>query len=74
MELGWEKVPNCECLFVHREQKLVLSVYVDDIKMVGKKQNLAPMWKKLMKDVDMEEHPTGMQTKRENHWTMQQDV
>ena len=26
-----------------------LSVYVDDIKMTGKKQNVAPMWKKLMK-------------------------
>ena len=26
-----------------------------DIKMAGKKQNLAPMWKKLMKDVDIEE-------------------
>ena len=54
MELGWEKVPNWECLFVHRWQKF-LSVYVDDIKMAGKKQNLAPVWKKLMKDVDNEE-------------------
>ena len=31
-ELGWEKVPNCECLFVPWEQGLFLSVYVDDIK------------------------------------------
>ena len=58
MELGWKKVPNWECLFVHRRQKLFLSVYVDDIKMAGKKQNLAPMWKKLVKDVDIEE-PTS---------------
>ena len=29
---GWEKIPNCECLFVHRETGLFLSVYVDDIK------------------------------------------
>ena len=29
---GWEKVPNWECLFVHREKRLFLSVYVDDIK------------------------------------------
>ena len=50
-----EKVPNWECLFVHRKQKLFLSVYVDDIKMAGKKHNLAPVWKKLMKDVDIEE-------------------
>ena len=29
---GWEKVSNCESLFVHREKGLVSSVYVDDIK------------------------------------------
>ena len=31
LELGWEKIPNWECLFVHRKQGLLLSVYVDDI-------------------------------------------
>ena len=31
---GWEKVSNWECLFVHREKGLFLSVYVDDIKLV----------------------------------------
>ena len=35
-----------------------MSVYVDDIKMAGKKQNLDPMWKILMKDVDLGE-PTS---------------
>ena len=49
LELGWEKIPNWECMFVHRKQGLFLSVYVDDIKMAGKKQNLDPMWKKLWK-------------------------
>ena len=34
---GWEKIPNWECLFVHREKGLFLSVYVDDIKLAGKK-------------------------------------
>ena len=33
---GWEKVSNWECLFVHREKGLFLSVYVDDIKLAGK--------------------------------------
>ena len=28
---GWEKVPNWECLFVHREKGLFLSVFVDDL-------------------------------------------
>ena len=35
-----------------------LSVYVDDIKLAGKKQNIDPMWKILMKDVDLGE-PTS---------------
>ena len=33
---GWEAVCNWECLFVHREKGLFLSVYVDDIKLAGK--------------------------------------
>ena len=48
---GWEKIPNWECLFVHREKGFFLSVYVDDIKLAGKKQNLDPMWKVLNKEV-----------------------
>ena len=52
---GWWK-PHC--LFVHIKQKLFLSVYVDDIKMAGKNQNLAPMWKKFTKKVDLDE-PTS---------------
>ena len=54
---GWEKIPNWECLFVHRE-KGFLSVYVDDIKLAGKKHNLDPMWKVLNKEVDLGE-PTS---------------
>ena len=52
---GWEKIPNWECLFVHREKGLFLSAYVDDIKLAGKKQNLDPMWKLLNKEVDLRE-------------------
>ena len=37
VELGWEKVPNWECMFYHRKQVLLLSENVDDIKMTGKK-------------------------------------
>ena len=32
---GWEKVPNWECLCVHRQKVLFLSLYVDDIKLAG---------------------------------------
>ena len=58
LQRGWEKVSNWECLFVHREKGLFLSVYVDDIKLAGKKQNLDPMWKLPNKEVDLGE-PTS---------------
>ena len=51
----WEKVSTWECLFVHREKGLFLSVCVDDIKLAGKKQNIDPMWKVLNKEVDLGE-------------------
>ena len=59
LEHGWEKITNCECLFVHRQKGLFLSVYVDDIKWAGKKQNFDPMWKVLNKEVDLGE-PTSL--------------
>ena len=37
---------------------LFLSVYVDDIKLAGKKQNINPMWKVFNKEVDLGE-PTS---------------
>ena len=41
------------------KQGLFSSVYVDDLKMAGKKQNMALMWKKKMKNVDIDE-PTSL--------------
>ena len=56
---GWEKIPNWECLFVHREKRIIhIPVYVDDIKLAGKKHNIDPMWKVLNKEVDLGE-PTS---------------
>ena len=43
---------------VHREKGLFLSMYVDDIKLVGEKQNVDPMWKVLSTEVDLGE-PTS---------------
>ena len=51
----WDKVPNWECLFVHREKRLFLSVYVDDIKMAGKIHHIDPMWIVLNNEVDLGE-------------------
>ena len=53
LKYGWEKVPNCECFFVYREKGLFLSVYVDDINLARKKRNINPMWKILIKVVDL---------------------
>ena len=58
LKYGWEKVSNWECLIVHREKGFFLSVYVDDIKLAGKKQNINPMWKVRNKEVDLGE-PTS---------------
>ena len=58
LKYDWEKVSNWECLFVHREKELFLSVYLDDVKLAGKKQNIDPMWKVLNKEVDLGE-PTS---------------
>ena len=45
----------CLCI----EEQRLLSVFVDDIKMAGRQQNVAPLWKKLMKLVDLGE-PTSL--------------
>ena len=45
---GWDNV------FQHRQKKLWLSVYVDDFKLVGDKDSIAPMWKALMRTIDLE--------------------
>ena len=58
LNYGSEKVSNWECLFVHRQKRLFFSVYVDDLKLSGKKQNIVPTWKLLNKEVDMGE-PTS---------------
>ena len=43
---------------LREKKRLFLPVYVDDVKMAGKKQNLDTMWKILVKEVDLEE-PTS---------------
>ena len=58
LKYGCEKVSNWECLFVNRAKRLFLSVYVDDIKMAGRTENIKLTWKILMEDVDLEE-PTS---------------
>ena len=47
-----------ECLFLNRRKGLFLSVNVDDIKLAGENENIDPMWRVLMKEVDLGE-PTS---------------
>ena len=49
-----KNAPTWECVFLHRQQGLFLSVFVDDIKLVGNYYYLEPMWKMLMIKVDLE--------------------
>ena len=58
LQHGWEKSSKLGTLVRYREKGLFLSVYVDDTKLAGKKQNMNFMSKILMKDVDLGE-PTS---------------
>ena len=51
---GFEPVVGWECLWVHKELQLYLSVYVDDYKMAGKAANVPLMWERLGLKLDLE--------------------
>ena len=50
---GWEKVSNWECFSYTVKKGLFSSVYVDDINLARKKQNIDPMWNVLIEEVDL---------------------
>ena len=57
----WKTVgekPQLGNVFVKLEIRLLLSVHVDDKKIAGRKQNIDPVWKVLIKEVDLGE-PTS---------------
>ena len=41
LQEDWQKVPGLECLHVRRKLGFFLSVFVDDMKMAGKRDNLS---------------------------------
>ena len=45
---GFEKVVGWECLYKHKKKGLLLSIYVDDLKLGGIKENIKPMWDELI--------------------------
>ncbi|MDP7647929.1 MAG: hypothetical protein QGH82_07675, partial [Candidatus Woesearchaeota archaeon] len=52
---GFERLQGWESLYVHREMKLFLNIYVDDFHMAGKKESMQPMWERLGKHLDLED-------------------
>ena len=58
LKYGWEKISYLGMLIHTPSKRLFLSVYVDDIQLAGKKQNIDPMWKVLNKEVELGE-PTS---------------
>ena len=40
LKCDFEPIAGWECLFFHRRPKLILSVYVDDFKLVGRKESM----------------------------------
>ena len=53
-----KKFQNGTVFSVTEKKRLLISVYVDDIKLAGKKQKISPTWKVLINDVDLGE-PTS---------------
>ena len=45
LKCDFEPIAGWECLFFHRRLKLILSVYVDDFKLVGRKESMKEGWK-----------------------------
>ena len=51
---GFKRIPGWECLFVHFQKKLFLSVYVDDFRMAGLSSEIQSMWKLLGQALDLD--------------------
>ena len=52
---GWGKEPTWECLHVHKKARKIFSFHVDDIALVGKKQNMRPTWQIQHQEIDLED-------------------
>ena len=44
---GWKKLHSWECIYYRRKDQLFFNEYADDLKMVGKAENIKPMWASL---------------------------
>lgn len=57
-KLNFAKIKGWECMYIHKEHALFLSVYVDDFKMAGKAPNVQQMWPQIGKVLDLEKQKT----------------
>ena len=53
--IGGKDVPNHPSTFFFPETRVLLTVYVDDLLASGPKDNLAPFWKQIAKEIDLGE-------------------
>ena len=51
---GFEKIPGWECLFVHHEWGMVLSVYVDDFKLAGPSKHINKVWTAIQQHINLD--------------------
>jgi len=49
-----EKLHSWACIYYHSKDQLFLNANVDDLKMVGKADNIKPMWKSSRKVLDLD--------------------
>ena len=51
---GFSPVAEWPSLYFHARLRLLLAVYVDDFKMAGKAESIAPMWEKVGKLIELD--------------------
>ena len=54
-KVGFERVPEWESCYVHRNLKLVLLVYVDDFKMAGPRKNIKAGWDLIRREIRLDD-------------------
>ena len=54
LKAGFVPIKGWECLYANYDKQLFLSVYVDDFKMAGKKENMTNMWQELSKELELD--------------------
>ena len=59
LSVGFESIPSWEGCFLHRELKIVLSVYVDDFEMAGTPSAVREAWKRTKTGIKLDE-PTPL--------------